>query len=390
MPPVKEYDVAIVGAGPAGAMAAQYAAKGGLSVALLERRADVRIPIRCGEAVGLKGASLSIPIESDWILRSIRTMCMVSPAGRRVSFNLSKKDESYILDRTKMDHDLVLRAQSAGATYYPQTPVFSVIKKSSHQYVCKTAKGDFQSSLIVCADGVESQCAQDLGWDTTLAFEDIETCAFCKVTDKSIDNDTVELYTGSTVAPGGFLWVFPRGDHSANVGLGILGMHSTAGKAKELLDHFIKETYPSGTVYDFHCGGVPVGRWLKPLVKDGALVVGDAARQVNSLNGGGIAYALFAGKVAGETIAQAKQNGTINYKHLRIYQKRWAAFCGKQQLRQYALKSTLLKRNSDTFLNTIAESLSKENPEKLNYLRIFMRTFKRHPLMLLKTLHLFK
>jgi digeranylgeranylglycerophospholipid reductase len=139
-----------------------------------------------------------------------------------------------------------------------------------------------------------------------------------------------------------------------------------------------------------HCGGVPVSKWRKPLVKNGAMLVGDAACQVNALSGGGIAYALFAGRVAGETAAEAKKNDGFDYSVLRRYQKRWESYCGKQQLRSFALKSMLLEKNNDHFYDSIALELSKERPERLSYTRVFMRTFARHPGILLKTFLLFR
>lgn len=385
------YDVIVVGAGPSGAMAAQYAAKGGLSVALLERKQEVGIPVRCGEAVGLKGISIGIDVESKWILTTIKRMSMISPSGHRVTFPISGKDESYIINREIMDKDLVQYAIDAGVSYFSGTPVTAVRIEAKDRYTCTSLEKKFQAKCLILADGVESKCARDLGWDTALLMEDIESCAFCRVEHQAIIEDTIELYTGSEIAPGGFLWVFPRSKGKANVGLGILGTNSSAGKANELLNNFIKKTFPGADVTDLHCGGVPVGKWLRPLVKGGALIVGDAARQVNSLNGGGIAYSIYAGRIAGETVARAFRSPHIlSYRYLKNYQKQWASCCGKQQMRQYALKTLLLKKNNDVFLDDIALSLLKENPEKLNYLRIFRRTFRKHPLMLLKTFFLFR
>jgi digeranylgeranylglycerophospholipid reductase len=284
----RAFDVVVIGAGPAGAMAAQYAAKGGLRVALLERKKDVGTPVRCGEAVGLKGMSISIDIEDRWIQTTIKKMSMISPSGHRVTFDIKGKDESYIINREIMDKDLVQYAVDAGAFYFPRTPVTSVAAVAVGKYKCLSPEKEFYARCLILADGVESKCARDLGWNTALSMEDIETCAFCRVEHESIIEDSVELFTGSAIAPGGFLWVFPRSKGKANVGLGVLGTNSSSGRVKQLLNSFTNEKFPGARITDIHCGGVPVGKWLRPLVKDGVLIVGDAARQVNSLNGGGI------------------------------------------------------------------------------------------------------
>ncbi len=386
----KKYDCIVVGAGPAGAMAAYHAAKGGCSVALVEKKERAGTPVRCGEAVGFKGFSASLEIEDRWILSHIKKIRMVAPGGTTVDLiNPSKIGNNYVIDREIMDDELVRRAVTAGVSYFPSTPVLSV-RSGPQRYTCTTPANSLSASCVVLADGVESKLARDLGWDTVLPMEDIETCAFCHVTHDAINDEAIEFHVGSNNAPGGFVWIFPRGGKKANVGLGILGTKHKSGRAEELLNQFIDRKFPHAQVDNLHCGGVPVGKWLRPLVKNGVLIAGDAARQVNSLTGGGIAYALFAGRIAGETVAHAKTPDGINYRRLKVYQKKWAAYCGKQQMRSYALKSVLLKKDNDAFYDSIAKSLAKENPQELNYMRVFMRTFARHPLILIKTFFLFR
>lgn len=385
------YDVVVVGAGPAGAMTALYASQGGCRVALLERKEKVGIPVRCGEAVGFKGFTVSCEIEDRWVLSKVSKIRMISPSGYTVDLaNRSKIGKNYVLDRTVMDDELVQRAVAAGAVYFPSTAVISVAFNGKDQYTCTTPEQIFYSSSVVCADGVESKVARDLGWNTSLSLNDIESCAFCHVEHDLIEQDTIEFHVGSKKAPGGFVWIFPRGGHCANVGLGVLGSKSNGGKALEYLQSFIKGHFPGAKISQLNCGGVPVGKWLKPLVRDGALVVGDAARQVSSLSGGGITYSLFAGRAAGETLAEARRDGRMQYPHLKQYQKKWAAYCGRQQHRSYVLKSMLLKKDNDNFYDSIAQALMKEDPQSLNYTRVFRRVFSRHPVVLLKTFLLFR
>ena len=70
------------------------------------------------------------------------------------------------------------------------------------------------------------------------------------------------------------------------------------------------------------------------------------------------------------------------------YQTGWIKTYGRQQNRSYALKEFVMKTD-DAFLDRIAASLAKEQPERMNYLRVFARTFSRHPLLLLKAMKLF-
>ena len=383
------FDIIVVGAGPAGAMAAQAASKGGRNVCLLERKEKAGTPVRCGEGLGLKGAaSNGFKIDPSWIKAKISKIKLISPNGTAVT--LVNRVDSYVVDREIMDFDLVKRAIASGARYFAKTPVISIKRIDSKFYECISPTTSFHASCVILADGVESRCARDLGWHTALNPVDLETCAFCKVSHESIDSESCIFYIGNTVTPAGYAWVFPRGNNQANVGLGVLGSSSSSGKAQELLEKFVASIFGGAKMIDVHCGGVPAGKWLKPLVKDGAMIVGDAARQVISLTGAGINYSVYAGQLAGKIAAEAFQNDAVDYNHLLTYEKIWAKGLGKQQMRSYALKTLLIKKHDDAFLDSIAKSLSKKDKNKLSILEVFLRTFISNPVAFFKALLLFR
>jgi len=390
---MKNYDIIVIGAGPAGSMAAMSAAAAGRRVCLLERKALAGFPVRCGEGIGYKGLTLTLEPRPEWIKRAVTRARMVSPSG--VNVEIGNVDKSWILDRERMDADLVKMAAEKGADYFPSTPVVSAEKTPDGRYLCISIGKDgvekkYNSPCLILADGVESRLARCFGWDTALRPADIETAAFARVKSSGIDQNACVFYTGTKAAPGGYLWVFPRGGNEANVGLGIIGTKSEAGLPKKLLLDFINSNFKDATVSDLHCGGVPVAKWVKPLVKEGVMLVGDAARQVNAINGAGIAYSLYAGKLAGETAAKSfRPDGTVNHKVLVEYQRQWAKNFGKQQERSFALKE-FIQSTDDNFLNKIAEALSKEDPKKISYLRVFTKTFASKPLLLLKAFKLFR
>jgi digeranylgeranylglycerophospholipid reductase len=384
---MSEFDIIIAGAGPAGSMAAISASKAGRKVCLLERKARAGVPVRCGEGIGRRGLLDHIEPKPEWICNTIKKAVMISPSGIRIE--LKGTSEDFILDREKMDSDLVKEAINSGVSFFSETPVTSVQKKGEI-YECVTPHKTFSSRILILADGVESRLARFLGWNTTLALSDVETCAFARVISPLIEKNACIFFTGSKIAPGGYAWVFPRAVGEANVGLGISGNNSEPGKAKLYLERFIESEFPGARLSNLHCGGVPVARYIRPLVKEGAILVGDAARQVNCLSGAGLAYSLFAGKLAGKTAAEAFNGNTVNYKHLRLYEKTWNKKYGKQQQRSYSLKKFVEKYADDQFLDRIAQSLSKDDPAKLNYLKVFTRTFSGHPILLLKAIKLFR
>jgi digeranylgeranylglycerophospholipid reductase len=367
-------------------MAARYAAAGGRRVCLLERKKTVGVPVRCGEGIGLKGLSCSVEVQPQWILSRIRRVSMTSPSG--VEIVLRNIDESYVVDRTIMDRDLVEHARNAGAEYRPAFPVEQVVQEGETRYRCSGPAGSVTCAVVVLAEGIESRLARGLGWRTLLKSDDLTSCAFAQVTHDSIEEDLCRFYTGRKTAPGGYAWVFPRGKGSANVGLGILGSHCRAGQPQDMLRTLVARLFPGGKLDALHCGGVPVARWLRPLVREGVMLVGDAARQVNCLSGAGIAYGMVAGRIAGSVAANAFSGEMVEYRSLRRYERQWASSFGKQQDRSHALKSMVMTFQ-DRQLDQIARSLRGRDSKKLGYLRVFMRTFARHPLLLFKAVRLF-
>ncbi|KMQ52427.1 Digeranylgeranylglycerophospholipid reductase [Chitinispirillum alkaliphilum] len=381
------FDIAVAGAGPAGCMAAKSAALLGKKVCLLERKSTPGYPARCGEGIGNRGLVLTLDPKSKWIKNDIKTASMISPSGIKVT--IGSMDTSHILDRELMDNDLADDAAACGADLRCSSPVTSVERDKEGNYILTGPSEPIKARCLIIADGVESRLARFLGWDTVLKDEDIETCAFARVTSPLLEKSSCLFYTGKEVSPGGYAWIFPRMKGEANVGLGISGTYSEAGKARELLMQFIDRELPGAKVSKLHCGGVPVAKWLRPLVRDGAMLVGDAARQVNCLNGAGIAYGLYAGKLAGQIAAEAITENGVNYPHLKNYEKQWKRGFGKQQDRSFSLKE-FVRGLDDSFLDKIAHSFSKEDPNNINYVKIFTKTVARRPLLIFKTLKLFK
>ena len=123
------------------------------------------------------------------------------------------------------------------------------------------------------------------GIDTSLKPGDIETGAQFLVS--NIDpGEYNKFYLGEKYAPGGYQWVFPKGENTANVGLGILGSKSGNIRAIYLLQRFLEIHMPQAKIVEMVIGGVPVSGPIKQTVTDGLMLVGDAARQSDPLTGG--------------------------------------------------------------------------------------------------------
>ena len=135
-------------------------------------------------------------------------------------------------------------------------------------------------------------------------------------------------------------------------------------------------------------GGVPVDKTLKEIVRDGFMVIGDAAHQTNPISGGGIVSGMIAGKIAGEVAAKAVKKGQCEKKDLIPYAKEWDKRVGKSHERYYRLKEALMKFDDQQF-DSIAAAYLKLDLKKQNLMNLFKIAFKNNPAFLLDVIKLF-
>jgi digeranylgeranylglycerophospholipid reductase len=338
----RRYDVVVVGAGPAGSTAARRAAELGLAVLLLEKRQEIGSPVRCAEGVG---HGLLIPfIEPDehWISAMIDKAQFTTMVGDKTETKQAEGGRGYVLERRVFDRVLAEKAVEAGAQLAVKTAARGLlIEDGVVRGVIAEGQGnvEIEAAVVIGADGVESRVGPWAGLDTTLAQKDAMACAQFLLTGIDIDPTCCSFYISQELAPGGYAWIFPKGEGKANVGLGVQA-DMAARPALDYLTRFI-EGQPhlaQGSPVTLVVGGVPVALPPKRLVTDGCLLVGDAARQVDPLTGGGITNAMTAGQYAAEVSAQAIEAGDTSAGRLAEYEERWASTLGRRMARNYRLK----------------------------------------------------
>jgi digeranylgeranylglycerophospholipid reductase len=391
-----KYDVVVVGSGPAGSVTARFAAENGAKVLMIERRQEIGTPVLCGEGVSRKIDEWDMLEGDRWIAGRMDGARIYSPDQTCVTLSADQagNETGYVVYRDIFDRELARRAVKAGVTIMMNTQATGLIKEKGKIIGIKAKHFDkeleIECDLVVGADGVESKIGQWAGIKTTLKPKDLETCAQYTLTGVDCKDAYCDFYLGREIAPGGYIWVFPKGKDTANVGIGILASLSEAGMAKKLLDDFIKkdERFKNAEPVRFLAGAVPVAMPIET-VRDNLILVGDAARHVDPITGGGLTHCLEVGKIAGEVIGKAVKTKNFSQDFLMEYETRWKETVGRKIKRNYMVKEILLGMEDKTF-NMLADSLKEYNFEELSTLGLIKALVIKHPTLLMKLKPLLK
>lgn len=377
----ERYDVVVVGAGPAGSVAARYAADLGVSVLMLERDREPGIPVRCAEGVPSDAIREFIPLDERWICTRIFGARLVAPNGTSAVVNVKKP--GMILERRLFDRALADLACAHGVHLFTRANVIGLDYEDQHiagvRFRHLGQEYHVRCAVVIGADGVESMVGRWAGIDTHLPLRDIDTCVQYTLSGIEVVPDTCEFHFGHDIAPGGYLWVFPKSAQVANVGIGMVGTCARPKAPREFLDDFVARRFPGASVTYWVCGGVPTGL-SGQIAADHVLLTGDAARQVNPLHGGGIVNAMIAGSMAGKTAAEAVAAGDCSIRFLSHYEKAWQKAAGNHLKSMYAMKDRFL-RASDSRIDEIIASCGKIAPGKLNVVTFFAQILKDNPRM---------
>ena len=391
-----QYDAVVVGSGPAGTVTARFAAESGAKVLIIERRSEVGVPVLCGEGISKNVDNYKVLEGRRWIANNMDGARIFSPDGTKVTLaaEMAGNETGYVLYRDIFDQELARGAVRAGAELMLNTRAVDLIKENGKIKGVKAKhfdeEIDIRADVVVGADGVESKVGRWGGIKTTLKPKDLETCAQYTLTGIDVDRAYCDFYLGKKIAPGGYVWVFPKGNDVANVGIGILASLSTPGLATKLLDKFIS-SYPElkkGEPVRFLAGAVSVCEPYES-VRDNLLLVGDAARQVDPITGGGLMASIEAGKIAGETIGKAVEKQKFDKDLLSIYEKAAEEAFYKKLKRNYMVKEIMLGFEDKT-LNMLADSLKNVKFDEVSTLGLVKAMVSKHPSLLVKLRPLIK
>jgi len=347
----EKFDCIVVGAGPAGSMAARTAAENGIRVLLLEKDPVIGVPLCCAEGISVWGMHQFFQPDPRWISAKINKVTLTSPSGHKVE--IDHPNAGYVLDRKLFDKDLAIQAAAEGAEVRVNCCAVSLLNEDGKIKGLRVNENgeekEYWAKVIIAADGVESRVGRWAGIDTSLGLEQMDSAFQYLVVSEEIDPERMEFYVGEKLAPGGYVWVFPKGKNSANVGLGISPAVAPDVKPKELLDAFVRQRFTRFSVAEIMMGGIPIFSRKNVRLKENVLLVGDAGRIIDSLSGAGIANALLSGRIAGRVAGQYIRGKNLRVDFLKNYETELLKERGRE-LRFYAFcRNVFLKMKDGDF-----------------------------------------
>jgi geranylgeranyl reductase family protein len=286
-------DVAVVGAGPAGATTALLLARAGWQVLLLERERLPRYKV-CGGGVTRK-ALVALPCDVGDVLECAPTRARVTVRGTSPVEIDTGAVAAWTTMRDRFDSRIVAEALRAGAQLRDGCAVHGIADNQLF-----SAGETVTARVIVAADGAPSRLAAALGLPSgrrqTPAIE-----AEVSVAPEVLAAWQTTVLFDFAAAPGGYGWVFPKADH---LSIGLCSLHQKVSGLRERALGYVATLLGEGSYQVTRLRGhlLAVGGPAGPAHRGSALLVGDAAGLADPFLGEGIAYAVQSAGLAAQTI----------------------------------------------------------------------------------------
>jgi len=389
-------EIVIVGAGPIGCYTAQLLKKCGInSFRIIEEHGEVGRPVRCAGIVGKPVFEDSlIPLSRDSILNQINGALFFY---RGDSFKIERSGVALVVDREKFDKEL-----SQGLEVEYGIRLLEIEEEGEgdgagsgegSRYRLKTKQGDIWADMVIGADGPRSRVKKFIDSkservkrgsgakkDNGYVNKDIDDSGETKfykgvqyriklddlkgLEDKFFSGEMTRVYMREGIPF--FVWIIPEGD-------GIIRLGVIAENGRKELERVIEEEGIEGEIIDRLFGIIPIGLCQSAYKK--VAVVGDAARQVKPLTGGGIYYGMKAAEILVECIREGA---------LAEYDKRWKSKFGREIKFGLWARKVYERLNKDEHELKDIFSLFKENAEFIeraanfeNHSLVFREVFKK-------------
>ncbi|MCD6222762.1 MAG: NAD(P)/FAD-dependent oxidoreductase [Thermoplasmata archaeon] len=320
------FDFAIIGAGPAGSMAALQLAKQGYKTIVFEEHNSIGIPVRCAGLV----SEHVIKMHDEGIVNEIKGAIAVFPDGKEIVIG-GDRTHAFVIDRRAFDSSLAEKAMAEGAEYVLGKKVKKTVAKKFFEIE------GIKARRLIGADGPKSLVARQFNMGEIGFFNAIQ--GYGKY---EMDGEFVKIFLSNEIAPGFFAWIIPA--DKARIGLATLNKN-----VRKYFNAFLKKLNVSTN--EITAGLIPFG--LRKFARERVALVGDAAGQTKATSGGG----LYAGMKAAMMLAEHADN-------FLEYERDYMKSIGKE-LKRCIFMRKILNRMGDKGLNSIA-NIVEENIDLIN------------------------
>jgi digeranylgeranylglycerophospholipid reductase len=315
---MKEYDVLVVGAGPAGSGAARASALAGAKTLMVDKKKEIGTPVQCGEVIGLdlvKRSGMRIPANAIVSRQGFTRFVL----GREVTIDNSEPYwRGVTVERKIFDKYLAFRAAFSGASVQADTRLLSVKMDGDGVKSCLLShQGDeveLSPKAIVAADGVHSTLSKELKAEFFSPKDVARGVEFELVAKRDIPQ-CMQIFIEQEIGLG-YGWIIPKGKRRANVGLGLVGVNASRRSFLEdwITGHPVVSRYfDVEKVLEVKMGDAPVPGFLGGPVRGNVLFCGDAAGQTLAFVGEGIMPSYICGGLAGKHAAMLAQGKNQRY-----------------------------------------------------------------------------
>ncbi len=379
------YDIVIIGAGPAGLNAGMHLIGSNASVLLVDKTIPWENPIPCAEGVGRLGFHEALDVRQSWIRQEIWCACYHAPDGSTV--NYTDKNGGYIINRNLLQHDLAESiAKSIDCAFNFQVSSISKCSNGIRTILFSNKKTTSAKVIIDASGPIESFGKEE---KIVCKPQDLEPAYFVWAENITIELDRVHIYTGSQIAPGGYAWVFPRGNGAANIGVVIGKKFVKNTNIRALLDTFLKSNFPNITIIQRYAGSIPCHFKKGPIAVEGLIKAGDSASTINPISRAGISEALLCGKLASNCaidMLKAQHSWEIS-RAIRKYEKSWEKHRGNRHTKLFKVKNSMYSV-PDRDYNEATKTLSTIPQSDLTMTKIFRASLGRFPRLVWAMRHL--
>ena len=327
-------DVLVIGAGPGGGNAALQCARQGLSTMLIEDHSAIGTPVHCGECISdLACDNLNLDLPEHVISKRVHGIRVIFPDGTEKCLT----EEGYVLEKHLFERWIADKAVEAGASMHLSHKLSSMDRvEEDGRFVgwkCD-GKGEqfpIQAKVVIDASGVAAVCSKAVNIDEDTPLNTMgKVVAGMQYELLEVPTDGyLDFYIWPKYAEKGYLWMIPKCDGRANVGL----VTEDRPRTKKALDEFIGITHfkeleqvppPWKEKGNPAFGGtIPISGPFENTHYDGLMLIGDAAGFTSPLFEGGSHLALKSAVYAAETAAAAIAEDDVSAERLAIYTKLW-------------------------------------------------------------------